>query len=250
MTYINYYKQKEDLILSIKDFTELTREELIEQAADIFESNLSKHKRLMGLVDVGKNCAEKLLAVKIRKERFFEAEFDWKYYNEEDSVDLKWVEISKEKFRQRICNSLSIKTLDQLRLSYQVSIKDQYFVKENSNFKDKIVSAMDVVKQLDIEMTRRIDKVSEIPQETKFIGKIKDKLDAAFIEEHGINPNIAIWSRDNEFILLTVHSNEDESQIATVALKHHGDFYIFNEAEGENKEGFKALFLKLNEMLS
>lgn len=232
--------------MSTKEFTELTREELIVQAADIFESNLSKHKRLMGLLDADKDDTEEMLAIKIRNDYCYEAKFNWTYYNNEEGFcNLEWVEITEKKLRQRICDSLAKKTLNQLRLSFQVSIKDQYFVKENISIKAKFFNAMDVVKRFDIEMTRRIDKVSEIPEETKFIGKVKDKLDAALIEEHGIDPNIAIWS-DNENILLTAHTNEDESRIATVALKRHGEFYIFTEDEA--KKGLKILLMKLDTM--
>ncbi|WP_341323338.1 hypothetical protein NSQ62_07660 [Solibacillus sp. FSL H8-0523] len=233
--------------MSEKNFTELTRGELVELIAEMVESNLCKHKKLMGIIDGDKEDVENMFVIKNRKDKYFVAKFEWTYYNDDDSTQLDWKQITKEEFRQYILDSLATRSLNELRLDYQVTKKDQNFIQINEKVEKCLNESMQIIETLDIEMIKRINKPSEIPNDCVYIGKVADKFDATFEEAHNIDSNISIWQNNDGVIILTEDVNKELDLIKTIAVKHlNGKMYVFKDHESEKE--LNAALIKLSEM--
>lgn len=230
--------------MSKKDFTTLTREELIEGIVDMQDPEIAQHKRLQILVNYDNENGEPMHVLKIRDGKYFVAEFDWRYYNDEDTVQLKQEEVSRELFREYLYDSLKKCSLNELRAKYQVTKKDQMFIKKEERNKMKIDKLLHVAAAQQLELLKRITKVSHIPNDYTLVGKAKDKLCAQIIEEFNINPDISIWQDTTGDMILTVYASSDSRYIECLAVKDLGKEFIFDE---ESEESLKAIFSALTE---
>lgn len=232
--------------VTVKDFTSLTRDELIEGIVNMHDPDICQNKRLMLLVNLDNESGENLYALTIRDEQYLVAELDWKYYNEEDSVDLVWGEVTREKFRQHIYDDLNRYSLNKLRAEYQVARKDVHFIKRITNTGRMLSEAVDEIISLETELMERITNVSHIPEEYAFVGTVAEKVTPSLIDEYGIDSNISIWETHEGSMLLT--ADKGNGYIESLAYKELGVITVFKN--DESRRGLRAIISSLTETMS
>ena len=219
-----------------KEFTSLTREELIEGIIEMNDPDIASCKRLHVLVNYDNENGEPMHVLKIRNDKYFVAEFDWKYYNDEDTVELKQEQVSREVFREHLYASLKDCSLNALRAKYQVARKDQMFINEEERTKKRIDTLLQYTAHQRLELFKRITKVSHIPNEFTLVGKVKDKIIPQIIEDLNLDTEISIWQAPKGNVILTV--NKESRYIECLAVKDLESVFVFDE---ESEEGLRAI---------
>ena len=231
-----------------KDFTTLTREELIEGIVKMHDPKILQHPRLMTLLNIEDESGENMLSLTIRKGEYFISAFDWKYYNKDGSVDLRWEKITRDEFVQHVRDYLSTLSTNVLRTRYQVAKKDKNFIERENKKNEDIAQLYSVIRKSRAEIIKRTTKVSQIPDHFNHVGTVGDIVSSTIIEEYGIDSNINIWFTENDDILLASHVDEDNGFIETLALKEWERLYVFKD--DESKKGLRAIIDELNVSLS